>query len=136
MFFCGHDEACTPFNTDGALQRAKLAVEKHYAVVGVLEDLNTTLKVLEHYVPRFFQGATEIYYGNKTVINISSPFSQLISDQISRYSTINRNTFKPPVDEDVKDIVRKNFTKEIEFYEFCKQRMHKQFKALRLPEKP
>lgn len=54
---------CRPFNTDGALQLAKRAVERHYAVVGVLEDLNTTLTVLEHYVPRFFRGATDVYYG-------------------------------------------------------------------------
>ncbi|KAF2901601.1 hypothetical protein ILUMI_04588 [Ignelater luminosus] len=119
MFFCGHDEACTPFNTQGALQKAKMAVEQHYAVVGVLEDLNSTLTVLEHYVPRFFKGAFEVYW-----------------DEISRYNTINRNTFKPPVSEEVKEIVRRNFTKEIEFYQFCKQRLHKQLFALRLPEKP
>lgn len=53
----------SPFNTVGALERAKLAVEKHYAVVGVLEDMNTTLTVLENYIPRFFQGATNVYYG-------------------------------------------------------------------------
>lgn len=119
MFFCGHAEECTPFNTDGALQRAKLAVEKHYAVVGVLEDLNTTLTVLENYVPKFFKGASEIYW-----------------DEISKYNTINRNTFKPQVDEKVKEIVRKNFTKEIEFYEFCKQRLHKQLYAIKLHENP
>ncbi|KAK5642541.1 hypothetical protein RI129_008708 [Pyrocoelia pectoralis] len=119
MFFCGHAEECTPFNTDGALQRAKMAVEKHYAVVGVLEDLNTTLTVLENYVPKFFQGASEIYW-----------------DEISKYNTINRNTFKPQVEEKVKEIVRKNFTKEIEFYEFCKQRLHKQLYAIKLLENP
>jgi len=53
----------SPFNTVGALERAKLAVEKHYAVVGVLEDMNTTLTVLENYIPRFFRGATDVYYG-------------------------------------------------------------------------
>lgn len=47
----------------GALERAKLAVEKHYAVVGVLEDMNTTLTVLENYIPRFFRGATDVYHG-------------------------------------------------------------------------
>ena len=41
---------------------AKENVEKHYAVVGVLEELNKTLTVLEHYVPRFFNGAKDIYY--------------------------------------------------------------------------
>lgn len=117
MFFCGHHPECLPFNTEGALERAKRAVERNYAVVGVLEELNTTLTVLENYVPRFFKGASKIYW-----------------DEISRYYPINKNNFKPTVSEEVKNIVRKNFTKEIEFYEFCKQRLHKQYLALKLPE--
>ncbi|KAG5900428.1 hypothetical protein JTB14_029314 [Gonioctena quinquepunctata] len=117
MFFCGHHSDCLPFNTKGALERAKRAVEQHFAVVGVLEELNTTLAVLENYVPRFFEGASDIYW-----------------NEISRFNPINRNSFKPPVSEEVKNIVRGNFTKEIEFYEFCKQRLHKQYIALKLPE--
>ena len=31
-----------------------------------------------------------------------------------------------------KDIVRKNFTRELEFFDFCKQRLHKQYLALNL----
>ncbi|XP_019769709.2 heparan sulfate 2-O-sulfotransferase pipe [Dendroctonus ponderosae] len=115
MFFCGHHVDCLPFNTDGALERAKRAVEENYAVVGVLEEMNTTLAVLEHYVPRFFEGASDVYW-----------------NEISRYNPINKNNFKPPVSEEVKELVRKNFTREIEFYEFCKQRLHKQYLALKL----
>lgn len=62
MFFCGHHVDCLPFNTEGALERAKRAVEENYAVVGVLEEMNTTLAVLEHYVPRFFEGASDVYW--------------------------------------------------------------------------
>ena len=51
-----------------------------------------------------------------------------------RLSKVNKNSYKPPVAEYVKDIVRKNFTHEIEFYEFCKQRLHQQYLALGLPE--
>ncbi|XP_969659.3 heparan sulfate 2-O-sulfotransferase pipe [Tribolium castaneum] len=118
MFFCGHHSECLPFNTPGALERAKRVVEQHYAVVGVLEDLNTTLTVLEKYIPRFFTGAYEIYW-----------------NEISRFNPINKNAFKPPVSETVKNIVRQNFTKEIEFYQFCKQRLHKQYSALQLDNK-
>ncbi|KAJ9583307.1 hypothetical protein L9F63_022348, partial [Diploptera punctata] len=118
LFFCGHSDACTPFNTIGALQRAKKAVERHYAVVGVLEDFNTTLTVLENYVPLFFEGASEVYW-----------------DEVDRFTRINRNLFKPPVSEEVKDIVRQNFTREVEFYQFCRQRLHRQYLALRLPKK-
>ena len=50
------------FNTERALNLAKENVEKHYAVVGVLEEMNKTLTVLEHYVPRFFKGAQDVYF--------------------------------------------------------------------------
>jgi hypothetical protein len=58
--FCYVDR---PFNTVGALEKAKMAVEKHYAVVGLLEDLNMTLTVMENYIPRFFAHASQIYNG-------------------------------------------------------------------------
>jgi len=44
-------------------------------------------------------------------------------------SKINRNMYKPPVSESVKQILRRNFTNEIEFYNFCKQRLHMQYAA-------
>lgn len=80
--------------------------------MGVLEDLNTTLAVFEKYIPRFFAGAREIYY-----------------NEIRSLDKINKNLFKPPVSEEVKNLVRQNFTREIEFYNFCKQRLHKQYLA-------
>jgi len=119
MFFCGHSDDCTGFNTEIAMKKAKENVERHYAVVGVLEELNKTLTVLEHYVPRFFKGALDVYW-----------------NEVHIFSKINRNIYKPPVAEEVKDIVRKNFTRELEFFDFCKQRLHKQYLALNLDKKP
>jgi len=119
MFFCGHSDDCTGFNTEVAMKKAKDNVERHYAVVGVLEELNKTLTVLEHYVPRFFKGALDVYW-----------------NEVHIFSKINRNIYKPPVAEEVKDIVRKNFTRELEFFDFCKQRLHKQYLALNLDKKP
>jgi len=97
------------------MRRAMHNVEQHYAVVGVLEDLNKTLTVLEHYVPRFFKGALNTYW-----------------NEVHMFSKINRNIYKPPVSEATKEMVRRNFTHEIEFFEFCKQRLHKQYMALNL----
>ena len=45
------------------MQRAKRNVEEHYSVVGILEEMDVTLQVFEKYVPRFFNGATKVYYG-------------------------------------------------------------------------
>ncbi|XP_045120608.1 heparan sulfate 2-O-sulfotransferase pipe-like isoform X2 [Portunus trituberculatus] len=116
-FFCGQDKKCTGFNTDYALQKAKENVERNYAVVGVLEDLNTTLTVLEHYVPRFFKGAKDHYW-----------------NEVQKFSKVNRNIYKPQVPQEVKEIVRKNFTREMEFYEFCRRRLYMQYAALKLPQ--
>lgn len=57
----------------------------------------------------------------------------VIPDELNNFNKINRNAFKPPVSEAVKNIVRANFTREIEFYEFCRQRLHMQLRALRDP---
>lgn len=118
-FFCGQEDECTGFNTEVAMKKAKENVEKTYAVVGVLEELNKTLTVLEHYVPRFFKGALNTYW-----------------NEVHVFSKINRNIYKPPVAEATKELVRKNFTREIEFFEFCKQRLHKQYLALNLDKRP
>lgn len=115
MFFCGQDDDCTGFNTEVAMKKAMYNVEKNYAVVGVLEDMNKTLTVLEHYVPRFFKGALKTYW-----------------EDMKNFRSLNRNIYKPPVSEETKDLVRKNFTREIEFFEFCKQRLHRQYMALNL----
>ncbi|XP_011183221.2 heparan sulfate 2-O-sulfotransferase pipe isoform X2 [Zeugodacus cucurbitae] len=117
LFFCGHNERrCTPFNTKLPLQVAMQNVEKEYAVVGTWEDTNVTLTVLENYIPSYFRGAKNMYY-------------------MGLYKDIqNHNPMKPHISEDIKNMVRKNFTREIEFYQFCRQRLHKQYIALKLDE--
>ena len=40
-----------------ALETAKANVVKHYAVVGVLEMWDSTLELLEHKLPFFFEGS-------------------------------------------------------------------------------
>ena len=40
-----------------------------------------------------------------------------------------QNFHKGFVSEEVKDIVRQNFTREIEFYDFCKKRLLVQVKS-------
>ncbi|XP_046807965.1 heparan sulfate 2-O-sulfotransferase pipe-like isoform X2 [Lucilia cuprina] len=115
LFFCGHHKDCEPFNSAGALQRAKQKVESEYAVVGSWEDVNVTLNVLENYIPRYFKGATQLYYDKDTGL-----FNE----------KRNVNSWKPPIDEEIKNIIRHNFTREYEFYYFCKQRLYKQYLAL------
>ncbi|XP_012158160.1 heparan sulfate 2-O-sulfotransferase pipe-like [Ceratitis capitata] len=117
LFFCGHNLDCLPFDSPYAIQLAKEHVEREYAVVGSWEDANITLTVLENYIPKFFRGALSAYYANKAQI-----------------TNRNRNNRKPHIDKDVKEMIRKNFTNEYDFYYFCKQRLYKQYIALKLEE--
>ncbi|XP_060528607.1 uronyl 2-sulfotransferase-like isoform X3 [Cylas formicarius] len=48
-------------NNAWALKTAIENVEKYYPVVGVLEELNATLHVMEKQIPYFFKGAKDIY---------------------------------------------------------------------------
>ncbi|XP_034658556.1 heparan sulfate 2-O-sulfotransferase pipe-like, partial [Drosophila subobscura] len=115
LFFCGNHLNCLPFNSPHAVQEAKIRVEKEYSVVGTWEEKNITLTVLEKYIPRFFNHARFMY--------------KLHSNSIRNR---NRNNRKPRVDPDVREMVRRNFTNEYEFYYFCKQRLYKQYLALQL----
>jgi dermatan/chondrotin sulfate uronyl 2-O-sulfotransferase UST len=51
------------------------------------------------------------------------------ADASNSMSKINRNLYKPTVSEDIKNLVRQNFTRETEFYQFCRQRLHRQYLA-------
>ncbi|XP_055912368.1 heparan sulfate 2-O-sulfotransferase pipe isoform X3 [Eupeodes corollae] len=117
LFFCGQSTDCLPFNSPAAVQIAKHNVEKYYAVVGSWEDTNVTLSVLEKFIPRYFNGAKLIFDIHKEKI-------------MNR----NRNKRKPKVYEDVKEMIRRNFTQEYEFYHFCKQRLYKQYISIKLKE--
>ena len=87
-------------------------MDKHFAVVGVLEDWDKSLQVLEHFVPRYFQGSTELFATGKVE------------------KVVNKNLFKPKTSALVREMIAKNITREIEFYNYCKQRLHKQYLSI------
>ena len=107
-FFCGMDPLCDEFGSQQALEMAKSNVERYYAVVGVLEKWDDTLRVLENYVPRFFTNARKVY------------------KEMMHNKPQNKNKWKIKAAKEIKDMIRGNFTTEIEFYNFCKQRLYRQ----------
>ena len=113
MQFCGHDPVCRKFNNPEALQIAKENVDKYYKVVGITENINMTLKVAEHEMPEYFENAFHVYHHDPEIRNYQM-----------------KNPYKLPVSEQVMEIVRANFTHEIEFYEFCKQRLQAQYQTI------
>ncbi|XP_039486423.1 heparan sulfate 2-O-sulfotransferase pipe isoform X3 [Drosophila santomea] len=120
LYLCGQNMAvCMPFNSHEAMQRAKKNVEEHYAVVGTWEDTNTTLSVLEGYIPRFFTGAKDEYYALKKSLG-----------------NVNRNTYRPRISDKARAVLSQNLTREIELYQFIRHRLYKQYIALQLEKDP
>jgi len=79
-------------------------------MVGILEHLEESLLVLEQFIPKYFEGVTEIYH--------------------LKNFEVNKNQLKPKVEDEIRLIIAKNISREIEFYNFCKQRLFKQYKSI------
>lgn len=44
-----------------AVEKAKENIEKHYAFVGILEELDDSLQLMEILIPRYFNKAKSVY---------------------------------------------------------------------------
>ena len=55
------DVECPTHNSRWALNKAIENVERHFPVVGVLEDLHVTLKLMQKALPTFFPGIWDAY---------------------------------------------------------------------------
>ena len=107
-------DECDHFESKAALKIAKKNVEKYYSVVGIMERWQESLELFEHYIPAYFKNAKQIYNGNYK------------NDK----SKINRNSFRQETPEYIRNRIAANFTLELEFYEFCKQRFQQQLLAV------
>ena len=83
-------------------------------MVGITENMNVTLKVLEAKMPEYFAGAHEEYFDNVDV---------------RKWRHI--NSFKLPVSEEVKGMLIEKFKHELDFYYFCYQRLQRQYDLIR-----
>ncbi|XP_013420047.1 heparan sulfate 2-O-sulfotransferase 1 [Lingula anatina] len=106
-FFCGHAAECWVPGNEWALQMAKYNLVNNYLVVGITEELEEFVAVLEATLPRMFKGALDMF--------ISGEKSHL-------RKTTNK---KPPSEETVSKIQESNIWKmEHDFYEFAKKQFH------------
>ena len=87
-------------------------MEKYFPVVGVLEELDSSVRVLEAFLPRYFSGASEI-------------FSKEPSEKHK-----NKNIYKKTQSSLFKATLAANMTRELEFYHFCRQRLMKQMMSI------
>ena len=111
-YFCGYDQGCDDPEDATALQRAKLAVETRYSVVGVVEMREESLEVMEAYLPRWFRNAR---YQDSIL-------------KLGKLGTLSNPHPKPSplVVTELKVRLKLDF----EFYEFVKQRLERQRKKI------
>jgi dermatan/chondrotin sulfate uronyl 2-O-sulfotransferase UST len=109
-FFCGQWPVCTQPKSRVALARALTAMETEYSVVGVLEQLNTSLAVMEALLPRWFLGASSLYQ--------RQPILQ------------NRNPHPEPGPR-ARALLEERLGMDIEFHKAVTQRLHWQWNKIR-----
>ena len=116
-------------------------------MIGVQDDIETSLCVLEHYLPLFFKQALNIYRTRGQEKIIQTKNSRLVSEQqlpeinstygaslLSKKSlkfTKNETPHKQQISEQARAILKKNMTLEYEFYEFIKHRLKAQTRYLK-----
>ncbi|KAK6619295.1 Heparin sulfate O-sulfotransferase [Polyplax serrata] len=66
-FFCGHAAQCWETGSPWALEEAKRNLVRNYFAVGVTEEMEEFIKLMEMILPRMFKGATQHYLnGNRS----------------------------------------------------------------------
>ncbi|PRD34542.1 UNVERIFIED_CONTAM: Heparan sulfate 2-O-sulfotransferase 1 [Trichonephila clavipes] len=64
-FFCGHHAECWIPGSEWALAQAKRNLAEHFLLVGVTEELQDFISLLEAALPRYFRGATNLIVEGK-----------------------------------------------------------------------
>ena len=84
-----------------------------------------TLQVLEHKLPGVFAGISKMYRGKKKV-TYPSP----CVDDHYNVQHVNRSNHRPKVAQEIKDLIARNMSREVQFYQFCKDRLLKQLEEI------
>jgi dermatan/chondrotin sulfate uronyl 2-O-sulfotransferase UST len=113
-YFCGQQDECSVLQSKWALETAKANIEHWYPVVGILEDLQMTLFVLENKLPLFFKGASHIYFNE-----LKEPHK-------------NRGKPRRSLPREARQFLQQKLSHEYELYIFAKQRLKRQQRELKL----
>ena len=121
---------------------AKYNLETRYSVVGLVEHFDTSLAVMEQYLPgEIYIVAKKIYLFN----GIPAFFSGASTRFKKQSKKSNANPHPPPSNQTMyvrltifhplifmfRDILRKRLHLDIDFYEFAKQRLFLQWKKIK-----
>ena len=153
MWFHSSQSRFSEARDAAALAAAKSNVEKHYAVVGLQEDLLSFLQVLGALEPPLFLRAAEFYLRTSgclaSSVKVSSCFSDILlplTTSISRLELLALSTYladstryrelatlgKILPSKTIVDLMKKNLALEYDFYKFIKRRFYEQKASLGL----
>ena len=102
--------------------KARYNIEKQYSVIGLKQNIPHSFVLLEHFLPRFFNGAGEFY--QRSVIKTQDPL--LTTQKMSTFDEFQELL----MNIDVKTISNPVIINEYELYQFIVQRYHAQIRFL------
>lgn len=120
FWLCGTDKICNYNHFDTQATQLAHSYTKHkilneYFVVGILEELDKTLKLLEIVLPRYFSRAVKIYQEEEGV-----------AKTVNKTKTLDRSY----VSEEARTFLEhKYFKYEMDLYQFVKFKLYKQFEV-------
>eukprot|EP00057_Strongylocentrotus_purpuratus_P035024 XP_797456.3 PREDICTED: uronyl 2-sulfotransferase [Strongylocentrotus purpuratus] len=111
--FCGFNPKCGKDAT-WALEQAKSNIDKYYTFIGITEEYEASLRVLEHLMPDMYNGLTEFYLSriNKT----------------NSLTTLSKTANKKPLSQELKNTATERYAVDYELYNFIYDR-HRKLKA-------
>ncbi|XP_070531666.1 uronyl 2-sulfotransferase-like [Ptychodera flava] len=106
-FFCGQDARCRE-PSQWTLREAIRNALNEYVFVGILEEMNASMKILEVLLPRYFQGA--------------SKYLEYLETQGAQQNMHAIKKSEAPPSEKVVEIMKKRLAIEYEFYNTIRDR--------------
>lgn len=91
------------------MKLAKRNIERYFRVVGIVDEFDLTLDVLEKKVNRFFTGIKDLYYQNK-------------NEGVTR----NKGKTHASLTKENEMFLKNKFAVDYELYEFVRQRLYDQ----------
>ncbi|CAH1802504.1 unnamed protein product [Owenia fusiformis] len=108
-WFCGHSDVCSN-NMEAAIKIAKKNINEH-ALVGLAEEFNNTLKVLEKILPEYFEGVS-------------------MMDHVRVNARVSASTTGTELRPSVVELVKRELIYSYTIYKYVKLKFQKTLKAL------
>ncbi len=142
-YFCGSAPECRQLGNSDALNVAKYNAERFYSVIGVTEHINATFFVLQFYLPKWVMAIPLMHSLDQAWSNsvkctdetLYWPFSNRFFQgsfgefkrlEQSKLTTWKKTKNKKQLTPDAKKILVRDLKLDIDFYNFCYQRLQQQ----------